>query len=119
MACSYCKTETHTWTTPDDQRICFNCLRQQRDAAVAEVAALKQAAADLSWQIPPLITDLAGEREEWEKSLAAACQRINASEEANRAVECRAGAAKASLRDQVVTVQEATARMLEILEFGP
>lgn len=35
-ACNYCKNVTHTWSTPDFKRVCFSCMRKQRDEAMAE-----------------------------------------------------------------------------------
>lgn len=39
--CSFCKGQGHTWQVEDDKRICFNCLRSQRELGFAEVARLQ------------------------------------------------------------------------------
>ncbi len=41
MKCSFCVLHTHTWGTPDDKRICFNCMRSQRDSLTDRVMALE------------------------------------------------------------------------------
>ena len=29
--CHFCPSQGHTWSTPEGKRICFDCLRAQRD----------------------------------------------------------------------------------------
>ncbi len=58
--CNFCEGCGHTWETSDGKRICFNCLRKQRDESALTIAYLRESLR----QAMSEISDLRMERDE-------------------------------------------------------